>query len=151
MPSSNHHPNPSNACHPQTRHWCDQMRWGLGPTRWSWETVAQNNNLEDVCISAGGERFHFQGTDWWYGGPSLDMQRMTLHQWVIERRCAKWKQGLFELGQLCCSLQEEEMKTSSSNQEWYFQRLFCLVMNQLLSPHWVMPWQQGITKYEWMG
>jgi len=31
MPSSNHHPNPSNACHPQTRHRCDQMRWGLGP------------------------------------------------------------------------------------------------------------------------
>jgi hypothetical protein len=62
------------------------------------------------------------------------------------------KTRTFELGQLCCSLQEEEMKTSSSNhQEWYFQRLFCLVMNQLLSPHWVMPWQQGITHTEWMG
>jgi hypothetical protein len=57
MPSSNHHPNSSNACHPQTRHRCDQMRWGLRPTRWSWETEVQNNNLEDVCISAGGERF----------------------------------------------------------------------------------------------
>jgi hypothetical protein len=46
------------------------------------------------------------------------------------------KTRTLELGQLCCTLQEEEMKTSSSYQEWYFQQLFCLVMNQLLV-HWV--------------
>jgi hypothetical protein len=114
MPSSNHHPNSSNACHPQTRHQCDQMRWGLGPTRWSWETEAQNNNLEDVCISAGGERFHFQGTDCWCGGLSLDMQRMTLHQQVIKRRCAKWKQGLLNRGSSAAACRRRKWRQAAA-------------------------------------
>jgi len=150
MPSSNHNPNSSNACHPQTRHPFDQMRWGLGPTRWSRETEVQNSNLEDVCISVGGERFHPRNRllVWWTEFGHATHDSASTGHWTKVR---DMKTRTFELGQLCCSLQEEEMKTSSSNQEWYFQRLFCLVMNQLLSPHWVMRWQQGITHYEWMG